>query len=742
MTEPTGALEGTTLHHLLSDNENKLLDVIDDLRSQGVGKLLGEAGLPQLIVCGDQSSGKSSVLEALTRVRFPTKSSVCTTFPTELRLRREPRSQISCRIKAAASRTVEEKERLARFQASFESAEKFPELITAARECLSTGAKNNANAFFEDVLEVEIVGPQLAPLTIVDLPGLIHYRSSSSGDGDVLLVENMVRRYMAQSNSIILAIVSAHNDINNQIVLRHIKGLVSDGDRTLGIITKPDELPSGSEKEQEYIDHARTNPDKFRYGWHVVRNRSYAEQTCSFEDRDTKEREFFEESNWSSLPRREVGLGVNSLREKLSKMLLDHITSSLPSIIQKLDLDLTQSRYALNKLGEARTTTKDQQEYLFDISDSFVELTKDALDGRYHRRSFFGNPFSPEGLEKRLRANIRNLNDKFATTMLEEGHKWLVVEDSEISVASSDDPKINNVIAKSAFLKDHVDALAYQERAKELPGIANPTLVGSLFRQQCEPWENIASTHLQTVWGAVKDFLELLLSHLTDERTCNQLLIHVINPAMDTRREGLNAKLEELLTPHRDNDPINIDPQFVRKLWSSKEKRAARSAVEVMRKEVTNLDANKSVPSVDEILHKMSLTDPLVGDKYGSHEALECMQAYYETTILLFINNIASLAVEQCLLAGLPKVLASSTIRDMTDEKLELITSESQDTLTERKALTERVDVLQKGLKTIKQIQPGNTSSYFISFFLLTKYQVQEGADERPVPRKKSQVLR
>ena len=44
--------------------------------------------LPQIIVCGDQSSGKSSVLEAISGVGFPVKSNLCTRFPTELVLRK------------------------------------------------------------------------------------------------------------------------------------------------------------------------------------------------------------------------------------------------------------------------------------------------------------------------------------------------------------------------------------------------------------------------------------------------------------------------------------------------------------------------------------------------------------------------------------------------------------------------------------------------------------------------------
>ncbi|CAO2656494.1 Nn.00g052970.m01.CDS01 [Neocucurbitaria sp. VM-36] len=613
---------------------------------------------------------------------------------------------MSCRIKPALFRTSEDKERFARFQETFDSPEKFADLIAAAHKCLNEAQVAGDRTFYEDVLEVEIAGPTLAPLTIVDLPGLIHYQRSPTAKFEIDLVTSLVKRYMRQSNSIILAIVSAHNDINNQIVLEHIKSTIPDGSRTLGIITKPDELPAGSEKEQDYINHARTNPDHFKYGWHVVRNRSYEEQAVSFEERDTNETEFFRDSNWTSLAQENIGLGVDSLRQRLSKMLLDHIALSLPAIVKRLESDLQESDDKLNKLGEARNTSKEQQDYLLDISDAFGDYTRDALSGRYHRKSFFGDAENENGRRKRLRAAIRNLNDEFARTMLQKGHRWHIIEDKDedepFLAKTVDHP---NVIRKSEFITHHVDRLAYIERGSELPGMSNPLLIGSLFQQQSEPWQGIASTHLLKVWRVVEEFFEDLLDHLTDDTTRSQLLIHTIDPSLVERRTLLQDKLEELLRPHRDYDPISIDPSFTRKALSVREENVARRVIKNL---PASLQAGVTLSSseIKDIVSKVTLSEGKCTNQYGSFEALEFMQAYYETAILIFINNVASLAIEQCLLAGLPKIFSSATVRDMSDETIKAIASEPPSTLAERTRLRERVEILRRGIKTVRRIQP------------------------------------
>ena len=77
---------------------------------------------------------------------------------------------------------------------------------------------------------------------------------------------------MKEPRSIILVVVSAKNDAANQIVLKLACADDKKGNRTLGVITKPDILIPGFESEASYVCLARNQNVLFRLGWHVLRN--------------------------------------------------------------------------------------------------------------------------------------------------------------------------------------------------------------------------------------------------------------------------------------------------------------------------------------------------------------------------------------------------------------------------------------------------------------------------------------
>jgi GTPase SAR1 family protein len=83
-----------------------LLEKIDGLFACKVGEYVD---LPQLVVVGDQSSGKSSVLEALTNLPFPRESGLCTRFATQIIFRRSQETHVSVSVIPAENATEEHK---------------------------------------------------------------------------------------------------------------------------------------------------------------------------------------------------------------------------------------------------------------------------------------------------------------------------------------------------------------------------------------------------------------------------------------------------------------------------------------------------------------------------------------------------------------------------------------------------------------------------------------------------------
>ena len=171
------------LNGLCSKDQLDLLDSIDCLRSQGISHYVS---LPQIIVCGDQSSGKSSVLEAISGVPFPTKSNLCTRFPIELVLRKTSHIGVSVSIVPHESRSESEQLSLGGFHEKLDGFDGLPILIENAKAALAIST--HGRAFSKDLLRVEVSGPDRPHLTIVDLPGLIHSETKQQSASDVELV--------------------------------------------------------------------------------------------------------------------------------------------------------------------------------------------------------------------------------------------------------------------------------------------------------------------------------------------------------------------------------------------------------------------------------------------------------------------------------------------------------------------------------------------------------------------------
>lgn len=74
---------------------------------------------------------------------------------------------------------------------------------------------SNGHAFASDAQRIKMTGPISLHLSIVDLPGLISVASKEQTEEDVYAICNMVATYFQSSQTIILAVVQASNDMAN-----------------------------------------------------------------------------------------------------------------------------------------------------------------------------------------------------------------------------------------------------------------------------------------------------------------------------------------------------------------------------------------------------------------------------------------------------------------------------------------------------------------------------------------------
>lgn len=177
----------------------------------------------------------------------------------------------------------------------------------------------NSKTFSDDVLKIEVCGPDQEHLSVIDVPGI--FKKTTEGlttKSDIGMVRNMVSIYMKNPRAVILAVIPANVDIATQEILEMAAECDAEGERTLGVLTKPDLVDSGA--EQHVLDLVEGKSHKLKLGWCIVRNRGQKELLELTADRNAVEQYFFMSQNpWARVEKDRVG--VEALRRRLIEIL-------------------------------------------------------------------------------------------------------------------------------------------------------------------------------------------------------------------------------------------------------------------------------------------------------------------------------------------------------------------------------------------------------------------------------------
>uniref|UniRef100_A0A183BJN7 Dynamin GTPase n=1 Tax=Globodera pallida TaxID=36090 RepID=A0A183BJN7_GLOPA len=191
-----------------------------------------EVQLPQIVVVGSQSSGKSSVLEGIVGRDFlPRGVGIVTRRPLVLHLHYCPIAD-PLRVQKGAP-THEDwalfghqpDEIYADFQLVREEIERETERVTGSNKDISPVP-----------ITLTIYSSQAVNLSLIDLPGITK-----------LLIRNMILSYIANPNSVILAVTPANQDFATSEPLKLAREVDRDGDRTLVVLTKLDLMDNGTD---------------------------------------------------------------------------------------------------------------------------------------------------------------------------------------------------------------------------------------------------------------------------------------------------------------------------------------------------------------------------------------------------------------------------------------------------------------------------------------------------------------
>nr|XP_023418271.1 interferon-induced GTP-binding protein Mx2-like isoform X3 [Cavia porcellus] len=318
------------------------IDLIDSLRALGVEQ---DLALPAIAVIGDQSSGKSSVLEALSGVALPRGSGIVTRCPLVLKLKKlRPEEEWRGKVSYL---DIEE---------DISDASKVEEEIRKAQNYIA----GDGLGIQDELISLEVSCPEVPDLTLIDLPGITRVPVGNQPADIGRQIKRLIRKYIQKEETINLVVVPSNVDIATTEALSMANEVDPEGDRTIGILTKPDLVDKGT--EDKVVDVVQNLVCHLKKGYMIVKCRGQQdiqENLCLTEALQ-REKAFFEDHPQFRVLLEARKATVPCLAERLSEELIAHICKSLPLLENKIK-DLHQK------------TTDELQKFGMDIPEDDSE---------------------------------------------------------------------------------------------------------------------------------------------------------------------------------------------------------------------------------------------------------------------------------------------------------------------------------------------------------------------------------
>jgi GTPase SAR1 family protein len=330
--------------------EKRIRDFVDYLHEHNIEEYVK---LPQIAVMGDTSSGKSSLLSAISNIELPSSHTLTTRCPTRLHMSKSKDASYSAKIgitwHPSSAYKMEVSETYQSLLSGKDSLLDIPKCISTAQEFIIKTSKKDV-AF--DVVEVALTTPDSFDLTLIDLPGIVRLAGAGEKASIVEDIQALNQEYLTNERCIILAVVPANVDFHNSQILADAAKVDPKTERTIPVITKADAIDEGAESGvMELLEGRKTH--KFNRGFHIVkcRNQSSLDKGVTIIRSIKEEEVFFKVKDpWKSLNDREQ-FGIPNLRKKLADLQIEMLKNDVPNIIEEIKKKRIELTIQLDKLG-------------------------------------------------------------------------------------------------------------------------------------------------------------------------------------------------------------------------------------------------------------------------------------------------------------------------------------------------------------------------------------------------------
>lgn len=542
-----------------------------------------------MVVCGKQYSGKSSVLEAISRIRFPKGEVTCTRFVIEIQLVPADEWSVTASIRPYEQRTEAEKENLRACRWSQERDE-LQVIIAEASQRMGVGTGKGQALFSQNVLQIVVQGPDTRRLTLVDVPGLVAV--NISGGNEVKVVEDITHSYISKPNAIILAVVNADADPSHHKIMDMAKDVDPSAQRTFGIVTKPDLPAAGLETEQAWLRIIR-RPDlstHFKKGAHVLLNgtgRQVQNSNWSMNDRDENEESFAapvhksghnkgEDNAWRALYKGDLW-GIKSLRKRLTELLFEHTQRQIPNVHQDIELRLSEYNHALEQLW---VVWKDPETLKRELRSTMYKIASVTDHGSKGTFATYDGFFDFQKSVRWLRSRIRDESEHFKGDMEKKGH------DTEFAWAPGSEQPDDHKQAVEKYYKVIKDT-----RGLELAGNVDSIKLTLLFKVYSKQWQSLARIYVNSAYNHCDKFIQEVVGvHMQDALAAmaGRLQTMVLKPLLRDRR---NLAMEELILLECDRNGPAITQHV--QLWMKNSEHQRKRFIE-MSDDIQKLKSNEA----------------------------------------------------------------------------------------------------------------------------------------------------